>query len=309
MIPRGRIVAAIDFSEPSRIALMFADRLAQHAGAELHVVHAVDPLLAVAAQERGVEITADVQDEMQSFANTARRTPLPLAAYHVFAGTAIEAINELALRVSADVVVVGARGLSGTERWMFGSTTEGLLRRADLSVLVVPETWTPPDPDSSDLSGMGPVVVGLDLSTGCPCSLAAAVPLAEMLHTGIVMLHVVAELPVSARWRSDAETVLRRRVTDAAARLATIAKQLPAKHEVRLELQTGSIARRLTEVATALPQSLLVLGRTARNAGTGPPGAIAYRVLMGARVPVLMHVSRRRPDHRHADRHTVMKEA
>jgi len=35
---------------------------------------------------------------------------------------------------------------------------------------------------------------------------------------------------------------------------------------------------------------MLVLGRALRPHGYGPPGAIAYRVLTLARVPVLMHI-------------------
>jgi nucleotide-binding universal stress UspA family protein len=52
MIPPCLILAPADFSDCSRVALAFAARLAQHCGAELHVLHAEPPLLAAAARSR-----------------------------------------------------------------------------------------------------------------------------------------------------------------------------------------------------------------------------------------------------------------
>ena len=47
-------------------------------------------------------------------------------------------ILDVAHRHGADLVVVGGRGMSGAERMVFGSTTDELVRRADVSVLVAP---------------------------------------------------------------------------------------------------------------------------------------------------------------------------
>jgi nucleotide-binding universal stress UspA family protein len=37
----------------------------------------------------------------------------------------------------ADLVVLGARGVGGVERWLLGSVAEGTLARAPVSVLLV----------------------------------------------------------------------------------------------------------------------------------------------------------------------------
>ena len=47
MFPPHRVLAAIDFSEASRVALRMAARLAAHCDSELHVLYAEDPLLCV----------------------------------------------------------------------------------------------------------------------------------------------------------------------------------------------------------------------------------------------------------------------
>ena len=64
MIPPRLILAAVDFSESSRAALTFAARLAKHADAALHVIHAQDPLLASAARSAGVDIDGETRAEL-----------------------------------------------------------------------------------------------------------------------------------------------------------------------------------------------------------------------------------------------------
>jgi nucleotide-binding universal stress UspA family protein len=55
MMPPRAIVAAVSFSESSRVALVLAARLARHCGAELHVLHVEDPLLDAAARHEGID--------------------------------------------------------------------------------------------------------------------------------------------------------------------------------------------------------------------------------------------------------------
>ena len=71
MFPPKVVLAAVDFSEPSRVALTCAARLAKQCGAELHVLHAEDPLLACAAQKAGVDLTRETRDELTAFMQSA----------------------------------------------------------------------------------------------------------------------------------------------------------------------------------------------------------------------------------------------
>ena len=56
MMPPRSILAAVDFSAPSRVALEFAARLANHCQASLHVLYVEDPLLAAAAKAQGIDL-------------------------------------------------------------------------------------------------------------------------------------------------------------------------------------------------------------------------------------------------------------
>jgi len=288
MIPPTRVLAAVDFSEASRTAFACAARLAHQFAAELHVLYAEETLLATAARSRGVDLAAEALEELRSSCPAHCPAASCAPRYHVIVGDAVDTILAIAQRESSSVVVVGARGMSGAERLVFGSTTEGLLRRANLSVLVVPESWKPPRAEAPDLSGTGPVIAGIDMT--CPSieAAAAAVRLAVRLKSEAILLHVVPELHVPERWRTHADTARRDRIEQSRRDLERVVKGIEAIGPVRLHIETGSIPHRLAEAAS--PHAMLILGRALRAHGYGPPGAIAYRVLTLARVPVLMHI-------------------
>lgn len=65
--PRS-ILAAVDFSDASRVALQFAARLAHQCQAELHVLHAEDPLLNAAARHHGIDLSSETREELETLA-------------------------------------------------------------------------------------------------------------------------------------------------------------------------------------------------------------------------------------------------
>jgi nucleotide-binding universal stress UspA family protein len=147
MIPPRAILVAVNFSATSRMALVLAARLALLCAAELHVLHAEDPLLSAAADRAGIDLVREKHEELDRFIADAWPAAQSSPHSHVVAGPAVDVILDVAHRHGADLVVVGARGTSGAERMVFGSTTDELVRRADVSVLVAPhvagrQTWS-----------------------------------------------------------------------------------------------------------------------------------------------------------------------
>lgn len=287
------ILAAVDFSDPSRTALDFAARLARQTGAGLDVLHVQDPLLAEGARHAGFDLSRDTEEELARFvAGTAAASAIA-PHVHVATGAAADVIVQTAQRLGADLIVVGSHGMSGAERLVFGSTTEGVLRRAPLSVLVIPAHWASAHSTMADLSGTGPVIAAVDFSPGATEAAKAACRLASTLETTLEIVHVVPEAPILARWRPHAERASRDRGAVAHDQLGMLAGSLACGAPVQVRLETGVVAARLAEVAASsgARRPILVLGR--RNAGEkgGPPGSTAYRVLMSASVPVLMHVA------------------
>jgi len=293
MMPPRVILAAVDFSDPSRIALAYGAALARRTGAELHVVHAEHPLLAQAARQSGFSLSKDTEEELHRFVKSVSAASIvPTRHHHVRTGPAVEVIVDSAQECGADLIVVGSHGMSGAERIVFGSTTEALLRRALISVLVTPREWNVRTNDIDD-EPMGPVVAGVDFTAESVEAAKAACMLAGAIGAKLEIVHVVPELPVIARWRPHADAATREHAAVARRELEALAQSLACPVLTTANVEIGVVAERIADAAapSASRRPILVLGRRAPGERGGAPGATAYRVLALANVPVLMHVS------------------
>lgn len=293
------ILAAVDFSEGSRAALGFAARLARQCHGALHVLHAQDPTVDAALRHEGRNLIAETGDELRRFLAATWPAPTCHPRLDIVAGdSAADVIRHIASREGADLIVIGSRGLSTGTPLPFGSTAEYVLRRADTSVLVVPPDWTPPNPGAPDLAGVGPVIAGIDFSEPAALAAAAAGRLAAALQTSVDIVHVVHQPRLLARWQRPADDVVRERMLKARCDLEPIVRcvsavhGLPARVKVELRVEAGDVSQQLVGVARSYADRspIIVLGRRTERDRGAPPGAVAYRTLAQATVPVLMHV-------------------
>jgi nucleotide-binding universal stress UspA family protein len=287
-----RILAAVDFSDRSRVSLGFAGRLACTFNAELRVMHALDPLLSAAAENRGINLAAETEDELRSFAAGTRPVPRCPVRFDVIVGPPSTSVVNAAERECADVIVLSAHGMSGVRHALLGSTTEGVLRRSNVSVLVVPDDWTPAEADRLDLRGEGPVIVGVDFRIPSIEAATDGVILARRLGSELVLAHVVPEQRVLPRWRDHADAALRQRRTEAQQHLERLRDTISGDLPTQVMVTQGRVASSLAEEASRHAHGLLVVGRTVNPHGAAPPGRTAYRALIEAQLPVLMHVAR-----------------
>jgi nucleotide-binding universal stress UspA family protein len=134
-----RIVVGIDGSASGRLALEWADAEAAARGAELEVVHAWRvPYL-------GGPFAASVALEPKPFEKAARST-LDEAVADIAVGRGVvptltfdgAASALLTAGKSADLVVVGARGVGGFAGLLLGSTSHQVVHHAECPVVVVP---------------------------------------------------------------------------------------------------------------------------------------------------------------------------
>ena len=294
MIPPRAILAPVDFSDTARAALVLAARLAQHCGADLHVLYVEDPLLVAAAHHAGIKLGRETHEELQRFIAGAWPAAQCSPQSHLIAGVPVDVILDVAHQHRADLVVVSSCGMSGVERLVFGSTTEGLLRRTDVSVLIAPAEWRPPHPDALDLSGLGPLVVMVDLSDDPSIAAAkAACKLASILGSSVEIVPVVPDLAVQSRWRPHADTAVRERVAAARQEIELLIRGLGRSVAVEIRVEASAMPSQLAEAAgrDSDRAPILVLGKKATGSTRARSGAIAYRVLSMAPVPVLMHVA------------------
>jgi nucleotide-binding universal stress UspA family protein len=136
------ILCPVDFSSNSRAALRYAATLARRSGCSLIVMYVDDPLLALAAATRrdAQTLIRASERDLRRFVTRAldtapRAMPVTLVTT---AGNVPREIMKTAERHGCDLIVMGYRGVGAASKFLFGSTTEGVVRLARVPVLAIP---------------------------------------------------------------------------------------------------------------------------------------------------------------------------
>ncbi len=286
--PIRSILCPIDFSPPSRLALSRAGRLARKNGARLTVLFVNDPLLTTAAAVAYDEkmIAARTGLELRRFTASALRKTgaagVPIE-YLVAIGQPARQIERAAVRRRSDLIVIGTHGLSGVRKWFFGSTTEAVLRRARVPVLVVPssQSRTP----SARWPGT-PILAPIALGPRAERDARAAAAVAREFGVGLLLLHVVPVVHTPRWWGAGAPGVDREQVAAARIRLDAIAARIGGRVSTRVT--AGDPVPTTARLATSEKIGLVVMTLRGDKGLFGHrAGALAYRVVHDARTPVL----------------------
>jgi nucleotide-binding universal stress UspA family protein len=135
------LLCPIDFSEHSDEALKVAIRLAAASHAHLTLITVTDPLLDAAARAAGTADTIATQTQTElraTFDRVSGGGPAPVVAVAVAVGKPADEILKCAADCGTDLIVMGTHGRGAAQRWLMGSTTERVLHRSPVPVLVVP---------------------------------------------------------------------------------------------------------------------------------------------------------------------------
>ena len=192
-------------------------------------------------------------------------------------------IERAAARRRSDLIVIGTHGLSGVRKWFFGSTTEGVLRRARVPVLVVP-------PAASRAAGarwpgtmlLAPIALGVNAERDA----LAAAAVARQFGAKVLLAHVVPAVRPPRWWGAGAPAVDRRLLANARRRLDAVARRVGGGVGVRVA--TGDIILTTVRLAASERAGLVVMTLRGDKGLFGHrAGALAYRVVRDGRTPVL----------------------
>jgi nucleotide-binding universal stress UspA family protein len=139
------VTVCVDGSDSAEAAFHQAADLAKALGAPLHILTVAPPAVPSYLGAPSSPSTFLPDEEVvryhselaQRFVARAKERGLSDVGYTVMKGHAVEQILDHLDREPADVLVVGARGLSRFQRLLLGSVSSALVQYAKCSVLVV----------------------------------------------------------------------------------------------------------------------------------------------------------------------------
>jgi nucleotide-binding universal stress UspA family protein len=138
------ILVPSDFSSASDNAFKYALHFGQHFGAQLHVIHVVEPVLS--PQFAGVpdapaffnKELAAAEENLRAWAESSGAAGIG-AKLVLRNGFPAHEIVEAAKDLAVDLVIIATQGLTGWKHFCIGSTAERVVRAAPCPVLVVRE--------------------------------------------------------------------------------------------------------------------------------------------------------------------------
>lgn len=128
---RAVVVAGVDDSPASRVAVAAAARFGRIPGTEVHLVHVLPSTTGRTGGASAVELGAALLRSLAAEGSLSES-----AVLHLNVGTPWREIVQLAADVNADVVIVGSRDRSRLDRAVNGSVSEQVIRHARCPVFV-----------------------------------------------------------------------------------------------------------------------------------------------------------------------------
>jgi nucleotide-binding universal stress UspA family protein len=295
MVAVKQILCPVDLSEFSGRALRHALALSRWYGASV-VALSVRPtvLQPTPWMEYPMAMPLEAPEDRERAARSvlefvkeiAGATPVQII---VRDGAVAPEIIRAAGELPADLIVMGTHGLSGFERFMLGSVTEKVLRKAPCPVLTVPPAI---DPDRSPTVLFRTIVCGVDFSRPANRALEYALSLAQEAGGRLVLVHAL-------EWFAEEEPKLSahfnvsefRRTLEADARSqmsALVPESARTWCEAEPVIVHGKAYRELLRIAAERRADLIVLGVRGRNvADLALFGSTTNHVLRQAACPVL----------------------
>lgn len=141
------LLAPIDFSDYSQVALRLAKTVASRYEAMQHLLFVAEKRVFPTFSDTGIpgvgvvemdpDIVANAESALEALNDEVGGGDVE-SEYHVEEGDVAENIVDFAESNAVDMIVMATRGLTGIDRFVIGSNTERVVRTAPCPVLTVP---------------------------------------------------------------------------------------------------------------------------------------------------------------------------
>jgi nucleotide-binding universal stress UspA family protein len=300
MVEIQRILCPIDFSDASRHALEHATALAKWYGSQVTALHVIHPAIllepSVLLNEPGdaagsdadrAAIDAQLRDWLKSVNEMGLRTDILVEE-----GNPASRILERARSLPADLIVTGTHGRGGFDRFMLGSVSEKVLRKAACPVLTVP-------PPAATVARVpyARLLCPVDFSDASLAALQFAFAVAKESDARLTIMHVLDwppddELLTEQFDSPEVRRLLEERVRGRLDALVTDDVRTWCKPSTTLSY--GKPYARILESAEREGSDLIVIGVRGRNAfDLTLFGSTTNQVVRRASCPVLTVIQTR----------------
>lgn len=195
MLKINNILFPTDFSSCAEDAFAQAAKLARSTGARLHVVSVVsnerdangNPLGFLPLGDNELEAMLDIEP---IHSNDPALGEIDVVTAQLESPTVWKPLLEYVAEQDIDLIVMGTHGRRGLDRFVMGSVTELIVRRAPCPVLTVrPETAAP-----GAATDKPSIVVPIDFSPSSRVALEFAVQFGEIVDASLWLVHVVEHI-------------------------------------------------------------------------------------------------------------------
>jgi nucleotide-binding universal stress UspA family protein len=281
------VLVATDLSTPTNDVLRAAAALAAHTGAELHVVHAIEPARGVGSDEV-LETQRKIHDARIALMTQVENSipqQVQVSSSHVAFEQAPAAILERATEVAADLIIVGPHRPRSFGDRVLGTTADRILTKSRIPCLLARGELTPP---------LRRIIVPTDLTEASSRSLAVALEWSEVLQgsmasadAGAVSILHVDE--TAGADRADETTAESRPELDASVG-AALEAMAPRQPQVRTVVRRGSTpADEILRFAEETDADLLIMGtRGDRPIVKALLGSVSATVARNGDIPLLL---------------------
>jgi nucleotide-binding universal stress UspA family protein len=286
------ILVPVDGSEHAVRATEHGAALARVFGASIHLVAVIDLRTAAGPFSAGglepetkARLEAEAEDTIRDVVDEID-APEEID-WSVRTGTPEDEILASQEEHQADLVTMGTHGRTGVQRYVMGSVTESVVRRAAVPVLTVRAT------ERSRDVGYDEMLIPTD---GSEFATAAVEPSLAIAKRFDARVHVLSVVDVGDY--APSEEILHRVEADATAATETVASSArEAGLDVTTDVREGNPAATLLDYAEANDVDMIGMGTTGR---TGLSrfllGSTTERIIRHAGMPVLAVNARDEPD-------------
>jgi nucleotide-binding universal stress UspA family protein len=298
MIQLNKILVPVDFSDASERAIHYGLSLAMQFKARLAIAHIVPSSTAL-----DYTFPSETYDlETKAFAAAKERLPQMVPwEFHdavnllpiVKTGDVRDELLGIIREEAVDLVVMGTHGRRRLERFLLGSTTEAILRKAPAPVLTVSHLDPAKEIHTAERASIRRIVYASDLAPNAGMGLHYTAELARAFGSEIDIVHVMDRIEVGY-WGLEMGQFAYPPDPEAARlnALQQLQTFIEAEHAGDLRMKAFAIEgvphSAITKFAEDVNADLLVLNMQSKSKlERALLGATAERVIRSARVPVL----------------------